>query len=488
MKKRASKGLALIKKSNNLIEARYKFDIWETRLFLSVLGQIHKDDEDFRTYRIQYRDIIKTFGLTSNQSYDLLREGASSLMKKPLYANYEINGQYREKQYHIIRSIDYLDGNKEQNRVEDGEYIDVTIDPDMKPLLLQLREQGGFTFYELNNVVKLGVYPLRIYELLKQYQKFGVRTIEIEEMKMMFELTSEYPLFANFYQRVVEPAVKEISQFTDLNIYEVEKIKKGKKVVALRFSFNIKNKEDKKVQPQKANVVQPNLFTFKKFAVAEILEPINSTIDVREPQNNKDELFLLFQPIVVGSFGVSPTVLFELVSKYDKEAIEKAIRVTERKEKDKVKNLSGFFVEALRNAFTDQEEEKIIKRKEQAAEAAKKQEMKKELEADLEELEKTITKEENDTIRQILRSNEAATDTAIEKAKELILKNPYYKKELQKRGYSLNLATIAIEVWRKDEFLRMMVIEGFKASFQNEFEHLESFRIKKERLKKQIKL
>ena len=174
-------GVTLIKKANNLIESRYKFDIWESRFFLSVLAQIHKEDKDFQVYRIHYRDIIKMFGLSSKQSYGFLREGASSLMKKVLHITSSENGVEVETQYHLIRTIRYLkelNENKEEFFLENQEYIDVTVDPDMKPLLLQLRDQGGFTFYELKNVIKLSVYSLRIYELLKQYQKIGWRKLE----------------------------------------------------------------------------------------------------------------------------------------------------------------------------------------------------------------------------------------------------------------------------------------------------------------------
>ena len=44
---RKNQGIVVIKKSNQLIEARYKFDVWETRIFLSVLSNIKRDDEDF---------------------------------------------------------------------------------------------------------------------------------------------------------------------------------------------------------------------------------------------------------------------------------------------------------------------------------------------------------------------------------------------------------------------------------------------------------
>ena len=107
-KVKQNKGITLIKKSNQLIEARYKFDVWETRIFLSVLSYIRREDEDFKTYRIWYRDVIKTFGLTSGQSYGFLRDASRSLMRKVFNVSNEENGFQRETEYHIIRSVNFL--------------------------------------------------------------------------------------------------------------------------------------------------------------------------------------------------------------------------------------------------------------------------------------------------------------------------------------------------------------------------------------------
>lgn len=359
MAKKRKPGLALIKKANNLIEARYRFDIWETRFFLSVLAQIHKDDEDFKTYRISLKDVKKTFGLKTNQAYELLREGASSLMKKPLYANYEKEGTKRTKEFHIIRSIDYLDQavtEEAKANIINHEYIDVSIEPEMKPLLLDLRNQGGFTFYELNNVIKLGVYPLRIYELLKQYQTIGRRQINIDEMKTMFEITDEYPLFANFYQRIIKPSIHEINTYTDISLKEedVIKIKTGRKVTALLFIFRPKNEEEKQVAFERPRFYQARLFDNEDVTIE-----INSN-DADAQATNEDRLFMAFEQTVVKEFGVSPTSFMKELSGKSREEIEKAIRVTRNGIKsNQLNNIPGFFITALKQGFTNEKEEKI---------------------------------------------------------------------------------------------------------------------------------
>lgn len=87
-KTKKNTGIKLIKKANKLVDSRYKFDIWETRIFLSTLSQIKKDDEDFKPYRIWYNDVIKSFGLKSGQSYELLRDAARMLMRKVFYVTF----------------------------------------------------------------------------------------------------------------------------------------------------------------------------------------------------------------------------------------------------------------------------------------------------------------------------------------------------------------------------------------------------------------
>ena len=158
-KNKSNQGIKIIKKANTLIEARYRFDVWETRMFLSMLSCIRMEDEDFHTYRIWFKEVIKVFGLKSHQSYDLLRDATKSLMKKTFNVNYTDKDFVREKAYHIIRTTDYLKEGQTGKNIEAQEYIDITIDPEMKPLLLQLK--NNFTAYDLRNVYKLGAQPVR---------------------------------------------------------------------------------------------------------------------------------------------------------------------------------------------------------------------------------------------------------------------------------------------------------------------------------------
>ena len=73
----------LIRKSNDLVEAKYRFDIWETRLFTKMLTLVRPDDEDFANYRIFLKEVVDEYNVSSNKdAYARLKEAAQKLMSR----------------------------------------------------------------------------------------------------------------------------------------------------------------------------------------------------------------------------------------------------------------------------------------------------------------------------------------------------------------------------------------------------------------------
>lgn len=466
--KKKNKGIILIKKSNQLIEARYKFDVWETRFFLSLLSYIRRDDQDFKPYRIWYKEVIKTFGLKSNQSYDLLREAGRSLMRKTFKVSNVENGFKRETEYHIIRTVNYLAEGQQKKGVEAQEYIDVTFEPEMKPLLLQL--QKNFTAYDLRNVVKLGTYPIRVYELLKQYESIGERKLRIDELKRMFELTDEYPLFANFFQRVIKPSVKDINAHTDITITELGRIKEGRRVVALRFVFESKEKEE--LKRLRGEIGQQAL---------DFPETINNEeIKIKANPSEKDRLFTLYQEDVIQKIGVTPSVFLDLLEGRTEKEVKQAIRVTRRaKINGQIKSsLAGFFVYALKNGYTDPKEEEG-KRKEKEKEIKLKR---KSIKEQIEILKDEQSIKVNEQIRQITTDTPGITMQAIENIRE----DRLFKAIIEQKEKA-NQKSLELEDYRQDEVLRRMVKQKIMELSSGSFEEiLEDYKEKIEVLEQSL--
>lgn len=436
--KKKDGGVQLIKKSNDLIEARYKFDVWETRVFLFMLSHIRREDGEFHPYRLWYKDMKKVFQVgTNNRSYEYFRNGVKNLMKRQFHLAVEENGYIRETAYQILTKANYLQAGQDRPGSESQEYIDVSIHPEMKPMLLEL--QKNFTAYDLRNVARLGANSVRLYELLKRFETVGKRKLEIDNLKRMLELENEYPNFGQFNQSFIKPAVKEINEFTDLNVYKVDQIKEGRKVVALYFYFRPKSDEEiRKIRDSVEVVRQLHLFP----------EPIS------EVESQEKDGFEALTPTISKHFewlndwwGVERQEFLKRMSGKDEMDIEAAMAFTKARIKiGKAENPAGVFLDALSKGHKTPEQVKAEKQAKKVEETREKQARLQPLIAEYEALIDQQTKAINDAIRQITEENPAVTEAAIQRIKAMY--QNFGDKMMESKG---------IEEFRKNPMLRGLV-------------------------------
>ncbi len=230
---------ALIVKHNDLIEARYQaFSVVEQRIILMLLAQIQKDDKDFKEYRITVSDFSKVTGIALNGSfYENLRNTLDKLVSKTLHIRRN-HGGFLVTTW--LSSGEYIDG--------EG-CIELCFDPKLKPYLLDLQEK--YTKYKLEIAVSFkSQFSIRLYEVLKKqaqiekdcnHRKNFEKTFSYEELRNIFAVgEKEYLLFAHFRTKTIEPAVREVSDKTDLHITETRYLKTGRKITAVCFCVNIR--------------------------------------------------------------------------------------------------------------------------------------------------------------------------------------------------------------------------------------------------------
>lgn len=208
--------------SNALIEARYTMTVPEIRIFLLTLTQIQRDDDDFELYRIRVRDLIDASGNSSESIYNEMDELTNKLMQRYL----TIRNGNKFKKIAFASYVEY-DGDK-------GE-IEFRPDPALKPHLIDLKKQ--FTIVDIRNVLALSsTHYIRIYQLLKQYENIPTkeRIIDVNELKEMLGLKNQYKNFSDFERFVLLRAQKSLTKKCDIT-FEFERIKKGRKVIAIKF-------------------------------------------------------------------------------------------------------------------------------------------------------------------------------------------------------------------------------------------------------------
>lgn len=274
--------IKLIRKSNKLVEARYKFDIWEMRVFVKMLTLIRPEDQDFAQYRINSTEIIHDFGLYDNGSiYKSIKEGAEKLLTKQVeIERIDEEGRKKRIKANLISSTEsFVDENE-------GTDIILKFDPELRRHLLDLKEK--YLTYDVRNILKLtSVYSIRIYELLKQYegmideskQGYAKRKFSIDELKKVLGIEDgEYQLYGHFKNKIILKAQKDLESETDIR-FEIEEEKSSRKIVSIIFLIyrNSKNsKKEPKSKKQTNEIIHPKfnkIYTkVKEFISVDIVE------------------------------------------------------------------------------------------------------------------------------------------------------------------------------------------------------------------------
>ncbi len=183
---------------------------------------IEKDDEDFKPYRISVNNLSKMLGLSDNDFYRKINNISKRLISNVLTFK---DGNDRELQVAWLSSAEYI---------KNKGIVELEFSPKLKPFLLQLK--AHFTAYELANVIRLKhTYSIRLYELLKQYERIGRRRFTVVDLRdLLMMADGEYSQFSDFRKRILVVAQQELAEKTDI-AFSWQEEKAGQRCVAIEF-------------------------------------------------------------------------------------------------------------------------------------------------------------------------------------------------------------------------------------------------------------
>lgn len=207
---------------NKLIQARYTMTLQEKRLVLWLISQIEPHDKQFKIYKVPLKALAEYIGVDGNKDfYRRLRDITGRLRTRPI----DIEEPDKFLQTTWLSSAEYHFGQ---------DYVALEFSQKLRPYLLQLK--SNFTKLQLNIALSLSsIYAIRIYELVKQYEKIQTRRISLTELRHYLSIPDdEYAKYNHFKDKVLHIAQREINTKTDLHI-EIEEIKTSRKVTDLCF-------------------------------------------------------------------------------------------------------------------------------------------------------------------------------------------------------------------------------------------------------------
>lgn len=220
-----------------LVEAIFKFDVHELRVFMTMLAMIRPEDEEFELYKVRVADIIKLFNLNrGGKIYNEIRAAAHRLQSRVFVFPRKINNDDVDTYIPVLTEISTL------RNVADPEYIYLQFHSKLKPYLLQLRSE--YLSLELRYVINLsGYYSIRLYMMLKHRLRQNTLTpsYPVSELREKLNVSEDmYPRYSSFKQQILVRALQDINANTDLEVEIIEEVKRRRLVFAVTFRLTAK--------------------------------------------------------------------------------------------------------------------------------------------------------------------------------------------------------------------------------------------------------
>lgn len=224
----------IVAKANELIRAQGELSITAQKMLAMLISMIRHDDTDFQEYALKIDYFFEQIGSSSN-NIEQAKERALELMRNSFYV---INRQGKKEFFNWCSKVApyNLEG-----------YIIFKIDNDLKPYLLNLKEQGKFTQYNLINILSLkGDYTPRFYEIIlmyyNEYKKYNINNktytfeLEIDNLRNILQIPNSY-LYADIKRRIIDKAKEQFKAKTNIK-FEYKEQKLGRKVVRIQVTVS----------------------------------------------------------------------------------------------------------------------------------------------------------------------------------------------------------------------------------------------------------
>lgn len=221
------KAVRKVTQANELIQASYRLTLHEKKLILTALSFCDSRHEIPKKITITASEFSEVSGIDINTSYKKLYEAADNLYERSI--KIETNDETDEFRW-IQQKITKHKG--------EGQITILWSDPVIK-YISQLKQQ--FTTYNLGSVGRLNsFYSIRLYEILMQFNSTKERLITVKKFRKILGIEDKYKTWRDLRRYVIDPAVSELNQRTEL-VISYESFKTGRAITDLLFTFKQNN-------------------------------------------------------------------------------------------------------------------------------------------------------------------------------------------------------------------------------------------------------
>ena len=230
--------MKLVVKDNSLINASYSLGLVEQRIMLLAIVEARETGQGIDTdtfLEVHAQHYADRFDINVNNAYSMLSEATQTLFNRQV--TYTVHDEKRNKpEKRVVRWVSGI------SYVEGAGVVKLRFAPEVVPLITRLEK--NFTSYELEQVKNLNTYATRLYEILASWRSVGKVTITLKELRNNLGLIDEYARLEAFKRRVLDLAVSQINEYTDIKA-QYEQHKNGRVITGFTFKFKVKKNKVK---------------------------------------------------------------------------------------------------------------------------------------------------------------------------------------------------------------------------------------------------
>lgn len=271
-----------------LTTAKYDYSVYEKRILYRIIELMQEYTKGkslnsrYSITKTMFDDIDIVMPASAflkdekDQNYTRTKDALLSLNRKVIqYEDRESWGAFNLIERPVVHKI--------------GDNISFRISPTIAKAFLDFSK--GFSKYELETAMSFkSEYSMRFYELLSGQKK--PITYSVENLKIMFKVEDKYKLTANFINKVIEPAKKELDEKSPYS-FEYNPVKLGRKITSIKFYpvYQPKNR-DAKIEAKRLRKNTSLKWDLDRLTINYLIE--NYVFTEEEIQNNR-ELFVKAQ-------------------------------------------------------------------------------------------------------------------------------------------------------------------------------------------------
>jgi plasmid replication initiation protein len=234
--------------SNALTIAAHNLTLGEKRIVMYAIAQLHSkikpkiDESPMVTLRVE--EFAEMFEIDVDTAYTHMKDAVKKLKSRSI-TFYDPNSVRKGKAMKVTSMVWVA-----EYTYHDGEgWAEIHIWKNLVPHLMGLRR--NFTQVQLSQAAALrSVYSWKLLEMLMRFKDTGWARYTIEDFCTSMGATpKQRENFNNIKRRIIEPAVKELTE-KDNWLIEWHPIKAGRKVTSLHFTFKRNPQPDLFAEPQ----------------------------------------------------------------------------------------------------------------------------------------------------------------------------------------------------------------------------------------------